>query len=192
MKGAAMTASEMPAWTIITLKPASEEAAEHSLRQAGYRVYLPRYRRILRPHGSDRAGTPSMRPAIPGYLFVQDWRGWPQRSISGVTGIMQWASRNATLADTIIEAMWDKERRGEYDDCRSPRGIGTTRDDLRIGQQVGIEIGGVRMLGSLDALDENNRAMLTVMIFGRPTSVEVSADDVLDTGTDDRLLASSG
>ncbi len=67
-------------WCVVISKPAAEEVAERSIREAGYRVYLPRYRKVL--HGirlDDRGrrirtrgpGAVVMRPLINGYLFAE-------------------------------------------------------------------------------------------------------------------------
>jgi hypothetical protein len=42
--------TSQPGWVIVLIKPGADEATERSLRQAGYRVYLPRYRKMLRTH----------------------------------------------------------------------------------------------------------------------------------------------
>jgi Transcription termination factor nusG len=79
-------------WCVVMSKPAAEEIAERSIREAGYRVYLPCYRKILRGSrfGEDgrrirsRRDEVVLRPLFPLYLFVElcphqqwspvDWR----------------------------------------------------------------------------------------------------------------------
>lgn len=166
----------MADWTIIIAKPNGEEIAERALREAGYRVYLPRYRRMLFPHGGGRAGRPVMRLLIPGYVFVNDWRGWPTLTIRGVNGIMRYDGNTACLGDCVVREMMGKEYDGEYDESRSPRGPGTKRDDLTIGQAVAVEHAGTRIIGSLTRLDDDGRAILTAMLMGREVRVRVDQE----------------
>ena len=92
----------MPFWVIVETKQSAEEVAERSLRQAGYRVYLPRYRKLLSPHGRGRQPVTSMRPLFARVLFVQDWRGWPALPISGTVGLMLLTTTDAATPVVVL------------------------------------------------------------------------------------------
>lgn len=165
-----------PAWTIVMTKSMHEEIAERSLRQAGYRVYLPRYRKLISPHGRQRKPTTAMRPLFSGLLFVQDWRGWPEVPITGTTGLMQASPGVAKLSDHDITLIMGRERACEFDDVRRPQGSGLIiRDDIEPGDDVEIEAFGARILGVLDELSENGKAIVSAMVFGRSVRMEVDA-----------------
>ncbi len=156
------------AWVVVCTRPMSEELAEKALRQVGYRVYLPRYRKVLHAHGSSRRGVRSMRPRFPGYLFAETWIGWPNESIRGVIGLMRVAGSPAQISDQDIHKLMGKEWRGEFDDEYDPM-THKRRFDLIPGQAVTLELGGQRLEAIIDDLDENGKAIITAMIFGRAT-----------------------
>lgn len=165
-----------PAWTIVVAKSLQEEIAERSLRQAGYRVYLPRYRKLISPHGRERKPTTAMRPLFSGLLFVQDWRGWPNTPVIGTVGLMQARPGVAKLTDDDVALIMVRERACEFDDVRRPSGGGTVvRDDISPGDEVEIEAFGARIMGVLDELSENGKAIVSAMVFGRTVRMEVDA-----------------
>lgn len=167
-----------PAWTIVICKSSQEEAAERSMRQAGYRVYLPRYRKEMRPHGNTRRGTPSMRPLFTGYLFVQDWNGWPEMSISGVSGLLKTASSNVLLQDADVMVIWEREKAGQFDELPAPRSKAARRTDLKIGGSVEFDLHGERILAVLEDLSDSGRTVVRGLMFNRETIYRVSADDL--------------
>jgi hypothetical protein len=166
----------MPAWVIIETKPSAEEVAERSLRQAGYRVYLPRYRKLLSPHGRARQPVTSMRPLFSRVLFVQDWRGWPQLPISGTVGLMLMRPQvPAKLPDEDVVLILNRERAGEFDEAL-PNGSGVAvRNDIAPGEEVAFEAFGARIMGVLDELTSDGRAIVSALMFGRVVSTSVSA-----------------
>lgn len=168
-----------PAWVIVRTKSLCEEVVERSLRQAGYRSYLPRYRKLLAAHGIKRRPIASMRPLFPGLCFAQDWRGWPDTSISGAVGLMQGRPGVARLCDADVALIMSRERAGDFDDIRHPRGSGKyIRDDIKPGDEVEIAAFGRRVLGVLAALTPTGKAIISAMIFDRLVRVEVNAEAV--------------
>lgn len=164
----------LPPWVIVVTKPAAEEAAERSLRQAGYRVYLPRYRRLLLPHGSGRSPSSAMRPLFARMVFVQDWRGWPKMSITGAVGLMQSRPGTAQISDADVALIMERERAGDFD-VAAPRGEGLLRDDLTIGDDVEFEAFGSKIIGVLEDLSPNGKAIVAALLFGRMVRTEVGA-----------------
>jgi transcription antitermination factor NusG len=162
----------LPPWVIVLTKSTAEEAVERSLRQAGYRAYLPRYRRLLLPHGFARRPANVMRPLFARLVFVQDWRGWPRISIGGATGLMQSHPGIAKLCDADIALIMERERRGDFD-MVTPEGV---RDDLAVGDEVEFEAAfGAKVMGILEELTPQGKAIVAAMIFGRIVRTEVGA-----------------
>lgn len=171
----------VPAWTIVVTKPMQEDIAERSLRQAGYRVYLPRYRKLLLPHGRERKPTTAMRPLFSGLLFAQDWRGWPTTPVQGTIGLMQAYPGTAKLSDIDVRIIMDRERSCEFDEVSRPNGGGPViRDDIEIGAEVEIEAFGSRILGVLDDLSDNGKAVVSAMVFGRSVRMTVDASALME------------
>jgi transcription antitermination factor NusG len=158
-----------PAWVIVQTKPTLEHVAERSLLGAGYRTYVPYYRKMLSPHGRERKPASGMRPLFPSLVFVQDWRGWPQVWIGGITGLMLVRpSIPARLSDRDIALVMERERSGAFDELLYPRGAGLEiRTDIEIGEQVEIEAHGARILGTLEELSPDGKAIVEMMLFGR-------------------------
>ncbi len=169
--------NSLPPWVVVVTKPLAEEAAERSLRQAGYRVYLPRYRKALLPHGSSRRPGYTMRPLFDRLVFVQDWRGWPRGvSITGALGLMQSHPGTAKLTDPDVAIIMERERAGDFD-MAGPRGDGShIRGDLMPGDPVEFEMAfGARIMGVLEELSPNGKAIVRTMIFDRVVRTEVGA-----------------
>lgn len=165
-----------PPWVIVITKTAQEEVAERSLRQAGYRVYLPRYRREIYPHGHARKGRPSMSPLFAGYVFVHDWHGWPTEPILGTTGLMKVAASNVTLQDSDIALIWDREKAGAFDLLPPPN---ARVRNLSIGESVTFEVHGEAVIGQLEALSDSGKAIVrSLMMFNREARYTVPAEQL--------------
>lgn len=166
-----------PPWVLVITKPSAEEVAERNLRQAGYRVYLPRYRKLLRPHGSERRGYCSMRPLFAGYLFVNDWRGWPDIPINGVLRLMQSGGRNVEMSFGDVERIWQQELSGRLDEAATPRSR-TRRTDLQIGETYEFDMLDERVNAVLSDLTDSGKAIVRAMMFGREIPWTVDAADL--------------
>jgi len=170
-----IVAQMLPPWVVVVTKPAAEEAAERSLRHAGYRVYLPRYRRPMWPHGETRRPTYVMRPVFERLVFVQDWRGWPKVSITGAIGLMPSRPGIAKLSDADIATIMERERSGDFD-MVGPLGDGShARGDLAPGDLVEFAEYGAKIMGVLEELSPNGKAVVWAMIFNRVVRTEVEA-----------------
>lgn len=180
-KGASLIVETSPPWVVVLAKPSCEEVAERNLRLAGYRVYLPRYRKLMRPHGSDRRGQPSMRPLFVGYLFVSDWRGWPDVPINGVSGLMRSAGRVVEMVDADVRAIRNHEDAGQFDEAPTPRSS-AKRTDLTIGESVEFDAMGSRILAVLDDLTDGGKAIVSGLMFGRTVRWTVDAHELRAIG----------
>lgn len=153
-------------WVIVETKPGAEEVAERGLRLAGYRVYLPRYRCLIHPHGRQRSAITVLRPIFPRLLFAQDWHGWPSVPIGSVVGLMTMQPGiPAGLSDSDVALIMDRERSREFD---------TVGHQFTIGDAVEIEAFGQRILGVLDALSHDGKATVSAMLLGRTVRTDVS------------------
>lgn len=167
----------MPAWVIVQTKMSSEEVVERALRAAGYRSYLPRYRKLVMSHGRERRSATAMRPLFPRLVFAQDWRGWPGNSITGAVGLMHVRSGLARLSDEDVALIMGRERVGDFDDARHANGNGGyVRDDIVPGDQVAIDMMDRRVMGVLVELSLNGKAIVSAMLFDRAVRAEVDAE----------------
>ncbi len=181
-------------WVVVMTRPMSEEIAEKALRQFGYRVYCPRGRKLFYPHGRERVGRPSILPRWAGYLFAQDWRGWPSQPIRGVIGLLHMDATSvgedtgkiehqsvpAKMSDQDIHKIMGKEWRGELDD-RSPE-QGKKRTDIKEGDSVSIELASNHILAVIEDLEANGKAIIRAMMFGSEVRTRVDQRELEAVG----------
>lgn len=159
-----------PAWAVVMTR--SEDLTARDLLRCGYRVYLPRYRKVLWPHGADRRPTSIMVPLFRGMLFAQDWRGLPKHQPIGGEPRLMSAYRGAgtyKLADEDIGIIRERENACAFDEVLYPIGPGMgfiIRDDIPEGTQVEFEQLGTRIVGELQGLSDNGKAFVNT-VFGR-------------------------
>lgn len=186
-----MSQQEAPGWMVITARPMAEELAENTLKAAGWRVYLPRGRKVLRgiridPQTRKRIRTRGfgeivMRPIFAGYLFVelhpgQSWA--PALAQRGVIGMLASrvgdGMRPKLVTERGIEALRSAERDGEFDEARCRRGKANHRPDLEIGARVAVEISGITLDGIIESLsDKRDQAIVRYMLFGRASRTHI-------------------
>jgi transcription antitermination factor NusG len=183
------TGEGMGDWVAVMTKPLSEEVAARSLEGRGWRVYLPRYRRVLRGvrldaeggrHRTRGAGEIVLRPLFRGYLFAEVEGGlW--RGIVGLPGVLRLVTRREgehmvprVVDEGLIEGVREAERSGEFDEVR---GDGV-RSDLKIGAQVRVAELDDRV-AELVGLDEVGRARVLVEILGRRVVARVGVGSLV-------------
>lgn len=97
-------------WFVVRTKAHAEEMARQNLRNQGYNVYVPRYRKQIRRARKIEA---VVRPLFPGYVFVQiDTRFQPWRPINGtigVIGIVQLGAGPTPIDANTVEMIRDRE-----------------------------------------------------------------------------------
>src|SRR5574338_1402241 len=166
-----------PPWVVVITGEESEDTAERHLRRAGYRVYLPRYRRLLWPHGSERRGLPTLRPLFPGYLFAHDWRGWPQTRVAGVISLLRRPDgRMVEVADADVMLIRRREYSGKFDDVSSPaRSARGKRTDISAGDAVGLDLLDSGVEAVVEELTDSGQAIVRTMMFGREARTTVAA-----------------
>src|SRR4029077_18660023 len=141
--------------------------AERSLRLAGYRGYLPRYRCVVHPHGRSRNAVTVLRPIFPRLACVQDLRGWPAMPINCAVGLLSFqAGVPAGLSDADVALIMDRERNREFDGtmfvCR-----------YKVGDAVEIEMLEHRIMGVLERLSPDGKATVSAMLLGRTIRTHV-------------------
>jgi transcription antitermination factor NusG len=173
--------TEGPGWCVVMSNPMGEELAERGIREAGYRVYLPRERKMLRGDGTRKRPRSEivMRPLFRGYLFAelhpnQQWH--PIRDARGVSrsALIMRGERPALLPPALVEAIRIKEQAGDFDDPRIAAKNRPTRkafNDGKLafkkGEIVRIETGPFEShLAQLVDLDQQGRAILLHDLLG--------------------------
>ncbi|MBU0499446.1 MAG: transcription/translation regulatory transformer protein RfaH [Gammaproteobacteria bacterium] len=101
---------ESKAWRLLFTKPRGEEDAARNLKDQGYEVYLPRLKAQKRVRGEYRE---IIEPLFPRYLFIHLIAGvdnWsPIRSTPGVSNLVRFGDRYASLPERIIEDLRQRE-----------------------------------------------------------------------------------
>jgi len=177
---------EQPPWVVVISKPSAEEVAERSLRQAGYRVYLPRYRKVIRGTRLDERGRRVrprgeivMRPLFPSYLFaeVDCLSRWSSlKRANGIADLIWRGEVAAEMKAIVIDQLREAEQSGLFDEAR-PSSKRIRRNDLPIGAEVRVLDGPFSsFIGKLASLDETGRAKALLDIFGRETPIEIDQD----------------
>lgn len=159
-------------WVIVVSRSASEYATADSLRRAGYRVYIPQRRVQL---ASWRVGELALRPQWPGYLFAQDWRGWPERHVEGEPRLLKSAGDVFEVPHRDVMQIIDCELSGAFDPA--PKTL--KRTDIEIGDKVALQLYERQIDGELVDLSDDGRAAIRAMILGRETVIRNVQQDEL-------------
>lgn len=169
-------------WAILLSKSSGETVAERSLREAGYRSYLPWFRKLLQPHGRERYPALVMRLVFPGIVFVQAWEGF-RHPLTGVEKAMPSyrGGPPATMADSDIALLMRREREGAFDEARPPH-------DLKIGGQYEFEKSGRLLSAVLEELSADGQATVRMVMFGRETRTQVDVQALRESLTNVQVL----
>lgn len=174
-----------PAWAIVRSRTRCEDIVERGLRDAGYRTYVPRFRTLTWPHGTQRKPAATMRALFSGLVFVQDWRGWPKEPISQVIGLMLSPRPGipCALSGTDIALLMERERLGIYEPHHPrPPANGIVMAHVDIGDAVEFDLAGQAISGILDELSPNGSALIRAAILGRDVQIRVEAADLRAAG----------
>lgn len=169
-------------WAIVVARLGGDLEAEAGLDRAGFAVYLPRYRRILRgvriaPDGrrtrTRGQGSAVLRPLISPYLFAELAPGhsldqWLSDvlNVRGVAGVLRYR--------TGLPAVVAEEAMAKF---RADVQSGIYNVDLVPGDRVSIGAGAwAGHSGRVIELTDRGLTYLEVEIFGRLVPVEVSSD----------------
>jgi transcription antitermination factor NusG len=173
---------DAPAWLVVVARPSADHIAERTLKASGWRVFVPRYRRVLRGHGRkgwSRSGEIVQRSLFGQYIFAEvhpDQTWAPIRRAIGVDRILTVASRPAFVDQATIEELREVVDSGAFDEVNQHG----TRMDLRrmldAGERPIVRYNGSGFVGRLIHLDERGRASLLIEMLGRVNRIQVDAE----------------
>jgi hypothetical protein len=122
-------ATLLPGWAVAMTKPAVEDVAERAIRRAGYRVYLPRFRKICAGIGPRAAARSSWAHCS---LATSSRSCTPAKASAGI----------ATATGVALDAIRAAVDAGGFDQAR-PAAVGKPpqRFDLHAGDRVQVGSG---------------------------------------------------
>lgn len=176
-------------WCCATTKVSAEELAAAAIGRAGYRVYLPKYRKILKGvritadgrRVRSRGYSLALRPLFPNYLFCEIWPEQDLHRLIVCPGVVNLLRRRSgspqILRAEVIEEIRAAEARGIFDQARPDTDSARPmkRFDLHAGDRVRTAQGDV---AELLHLDERNRARLLMKWLGADRLTTIDADEL--------------
>jgi transcriptional antiterminator RfaH len=161
----------MQRWYVIHSHPHAEQRAAQHLRNQGFTVYLPCYRKRRR----HARRTELMRaPLFPRYLFVRmDVEECQWRSISGTIGV-HYLLRDGDFPLSVPDAVIDSIHKRENGDGL----VVVEPQNIRIGQSLRIIEGPFADHSGLFETMIDNRVALLLSLLGRQIRIKVSLESV--------------
>lgn len=157
-------------WYAVRTQTNAELRAVAHLRNQGYDVYLPCYRKKRR-HA--RRVETVLRPLFPGYLFVhldvkqQAWR--PINGTVGVMGLVQFGAELPPIPLSVVEALKNHEDGGGA--------VRLLPDNLQQGDKVQVREGAFEdCVGVLADIPDAQRVILLLDLLGREVRVRLPAE----------------
>lgn len=160
-------------WYVAYTKPRLEHVAQVNLEQQGFRVYLPRFKTLVRKTGCPAAVT--YPPMFPRYVFFQPQR--PEQSLAtvrstrGVSTLLRFGNLAAMLDDCALNGIQQAE------EIRNTADL-TPTGRFKPGSQVRFVEGPLQGLQALVQTTANKRITLLLDILGRPTTVTAEEDSL--------------
>jgi transcriptional antiterminator RfaH len=162
-----------PAWYSARTKPKHDHIAAANLKKSlGIEVFFPKFRlEKLTKRGLVRI----VEPLFPGYIFVrcviEDWVSEIQHT-AGVGRMVQFGDRIPCISDAIIQ------------DLQMYFGVSETvsiEQRLMPGDEVSVASGAFAGLNALvlKSLPARKRVQILLDILGRPTPIEVAAENIV-------------
>ena len=163
----------MPHWYVIHTKPRQESLAMENLQRQGYTTYCPQI--TISKHRRN-AWHQVTEPLFPRYIFIELTEGeddfGPIRSTLGVSNMLRFGGKPATISNGIIETLQQQERdSAEHTNPELPVKPG---DRVRVmdGPFAGLE--GIFQNTSKDA-----RVIILMELLGRENRVSVDRDSII-------------
>jgi len=161
----------MAAWYVVRTKTGAEDRAEWHLKNQGFEVYLPRYRKQVR-HA--RKTSTVLRPLFPGYVFVNMDMGQQRcRAINGTFGVIslvQFGDATRPISTAIIDAIRQREENGA---------VNLAPEGLQKGDRVRVRSGAFAdHTALLEEVSDDKRVILLLDLMGRAVRVSARKEDL--------------
>jgi transcriptional antiterminator RfaH len=163
----------MPNWYVIHTKPRQEEHARENLERQGYTTYCPYISLSKRRRNAWQTVS---EPLFPRYLFIELTEGeddfGPIRSTLGVSNMLRFGGKPATISHEIIETLRHQER--DNAETIEPEVPVKPGDRVRVleGPFAGLE--GIFQNSSKDA-----RVVILMELLGRENRVSVDRNSII-------------
>lgn len=170
-----MVGQNIPGWCVVIAKPMSEQIAAKSIRERGYREYLPMCQRVLRGKGH-RKGEVVLYPLFPRYLFAElhpDDQWSPIAFARGVDRLIMWGEKPALVRDSIIEEIRRAERENEFDERKPGERVYPVGSVVRV-----CEGPFASHIATIAQSDEMGRVVALLNILGAERRVRLRASEV--------------
>ena len=159
-------------WYVVHTQPRAETRAVFHLERQGYRVFCPRYRKVVR-HSRKRTST--LAPLFPSYLFLRlDVSRDQWRSVNGTRGVVRLIMQSEVpqpVPRGIVEALQAR---------MSADGAMDWTPTFKIGQAVRIADGPFAdFVGTLERLDAAGRVRVLLDLLGRSVLVALRCEALL-------------
>jgi len=159
-------------WFVVRTKAQLEDRALLHLKNQGFDVYLPRYRKQIRHARKTRT---VLRPLFPGYVFVSvDMAQQPWRSINGTVGVIslvQFGNEPAVMTSEMIDVIRAREDQ-EGVVCLAPNNL-QKGDKVRILEGVFADFDAI-----IDEASDEKRALLMMDLMGRAVRISVPTNNL--------------
>jgi len=163
----------MPHWYVIHTKPRQEPLALENLQRQGYTTYCP-YISVSKRRRN--AWQTVAEPLFPRYLFIELTEGeddfGPIRSTQGVSSLLRFGGKPATISNELIESL--RQQEGDKAETPDPELPVKPGDRVRVleGPFAGLE--GIFQNSSKDA-----RVIILMELLGRENRVSVDRDSII-------------
>lgn len=170
-----LPAADMTRWYLAFSKPRLEALAGEQLRNQGFEVYLPLYKKVAKP----KTGIPGLQmtrePMFPRYVFFKP--GYPALSVSaarstrGVATLVSFGSVLATVSDDMIDAIRSLELEREQANIAEIT-------LFQPGTRVRLREAGLQSLEGLVVSVSSKRVTLLLEILGRQKQLDVKHEQL--------------
>jgi len=184
-------------WFVVQSFPQAEKRATDELRRTGLRVYLPKRSVEVRDRKMPEGRKMKFRPLLIGYLFIRfpdtllDRRGRPHfavvRDCQSVRGFVRVADamgewKPIAIEDRDVASFMRRQRKREFGRPsiidRKHR-FAELSAGFRRGNQHRVVNGPFAgFIAVLEKLNENLTLSAEVVIFGRPTKLNIGIEDI--------------
>lgn len=155
----------MTGWYVARTKSGVEDRAASHLRNQGYDVYIPKYRRQVRHARQTRV---VLRPLFPSYLFVrmtaEEGRWRPINGTVGIIGLVCFGGVPQPMPEAALELIRAREDKSGA--------VSLAPDDLQRGERVRLREGALsEHVALLEEVSDDRRVVLLMNILGREVRV---------------------